>query len=173
MDYHKPEEVVQHLVEITNAVEKECPFGKTFGVSGIGEGVVWIWEEKESSRYWFKVKGEEHAVTKVKTLKELSETEKEHLKNISNFVSGVTTESRLRQGLDYLREMNLEKSIKNIGTYIKWVVNDVIKEESDTMKELGCLDEGKVKKAVTGIASSFYKKAILEKEDETETEVHM
>ena len=50
------------MIEITEAVENECPVGKHFGVSGVGEGVVWtcVSEGWNDSGTWFKVKGEAH-----------------------------------------------------------------------------------------------------------------
>lgn len=161
--------VATRLAEITDAVEKECPFAKSFDVSGTGEGVVWQCEElAENSRYWFKVKGEAHSVTKVKTLKPMSAEEREKLKSAEIFASKVVTEARLEQGLDYLREMNLEKTIKNIGVFIKWVVEDVIKEETDNMKEFS-VSADKVKRVVGSMASSFYKLSLM-KSDDLETE---
>ena len=38
IDFNEPELYQNKLVEITEAIEKECPAGKYFGVSGIGEG---------------------------------------------------------------------------------------------------------------------------------------
>lgn len=40
IDFENPDMFVNEMVEITNQVEKECPVGAYFGVSGIGEGVV-------------------------------------------------------------------------------------------------------------------------------------
>ena len=168
MDINDTQAVVADLIALTEKVEKECPFGKTFSVSGTGEGIVWVCEEhKDSSRYWFKVKGEEHAVSKVKTLKDTTPEEKEQLKNVATFISKALPEARLRQGLDYLREMNLERSIKNIGTYISWIVKDVLKEDGDTIESLR-LDVSKVKKGITPVASTFYKRVIMEEKDDFE-----
>src|ERR1035437_7765985 len=41
IDFLKPEIAQNELVRITDEVENECPVGKAFGVSGVGEGVVW------------------------------------------------------------------------------------------------------------------------------------
>lgn len=160
MDINDSEEVVSRLSTITSEVERECPFAKSLGISGIGEGVVWVCEEHcNQVKYWFKVKGDEHSVSKVKTLKTLSEKERAQLKDIAEFVKQAVQEARLRQGFDYLREMNLPEDIKSIGSYIKWVVEDVLKEEKDTIEELK-LDVCRVKKAITVLAGGFYKEQI-------------
>ncbi len=63
IDFNHPELAQNKMIEITEEVEKECPVGKHFGVSGIGEGVVWtcVSDGWNDSGTWFKVKGEAHA----------------------------------------------------------------------------------------------------------------
>lgn len=52
------EAVYQTLYDFAVEVENECPFAKTLGVSGTGEGIVWICTEFSSNpRLWFKTKG--------------------------------------------------------------------------------------------------------------------
>lgn len=41
IDFDNAEKSSSLLQEITDQVEKECPVAKAFGVSGVGEGVVW------------------------------------------------------------------------------------------------------------------------------------
>jgi hypothetical protein len=130
IDFSKPEEIQNHLVELTIAVEEECPVGKAFGVSGVGEGIVW-WNHEKNLK--FKVKGEKHSSSKVKTLKEIAAVDIEKLNSIKELVDQAVTENRLNQGIDKLGEMSLEIDIKNTGAYIEWVVGDVIKEEKDTI----------------------------------------
>ena len=115
-----PELVVPILKDITVAVEKECPFAESFGVFGIGEGVVWTADNLPcSSRYCFKVKGELHTGSKVKTLDKRTKAELDLLKDVKTFAKNAVLEPRLLQGYDYLREMNLDTSMKNIGAYCK------------------------------------------------------
>lgn len=63
VDFNHPELAQNKMIEITEEVEKECPVGKAFGISGIGEGVVWtcVSDGWNDSGTWFKVKGEAHA----------------------------------------------------------------------------------------------------------------
>ena len=62
IDFKFPEIAQNKMIEITEEVEKECPVGKHFGVSGTGEGIVWtcVSEGWNDSGTWFKVKGEAH-----------------------------------------------------------------------------------------------------------------
>jgi hypothetical protein len=133
IDFKFPEIAQNKMIEITEAVENECPVGKHFGVSGIGEGVVWtcVSEGWNDSGTWFKVKGEKHSVSKVRTL---NAVDVEAVENIRAFVAATVTEARLEQGLDNLvREQLLPFEMKSMGDFIRWVYNDVLKEEMDTI----------------------------------------
>lgn len=127
IDFNSPESVQNRLVELTEQVEKECPVGKHFGFSGVGEGIVWTTSDR---RYCFKVKGEKHSSTKVKTL---ASVDTELIESMNEFVNNVLTESRLKQGIDKLTEMGLEVSQKSTGEYLRWIIGDVVKEEQDTI----------------------------------------
>lgn len=136
IDFNNPKIVQNKLVDITMDVEKQCPVGKYFGVSGIGEGVVWKnitpHPAVENLNLFFKVKGKEHSVSHVTSLA-MVDTEK--VKNIAEFVEKVVTENRLKQGLEYLAEQHLPANQENIKTFISWVVKDCFKEEKDMVIE--------------------------------------
>jgi len=101
-------------------------------INMISEGIVWrcITEGWTQSRYWFKVKGEKHQSSKTKTL---APVDIEKVNGIKELVGNLVTESRLNQGLEQLKMQKLELSRKNVGPFLKWVVNDIIKEELDTI----------------------------------------
>lgn len=133
IDFSNPQLSQNILVDITEKVETECPVAKAFGVSGIGEGVVWqcIEQGYTSSRYWFKVKGEKHAHKhKVKTL---APVDVEALNSIAEFVQETVCENRLLQGVDKLKENNKPLDNTSIGDFVRWVYNDIVKEEMDTI----------------------------------------
>ena len=68
IDINSPELVQNKLIELTNEVEKECPVAKYFGIeNGTGEGLVWTYDNGKEV-YRFKVKGELHSISKVRTL---------------------------------------------------------------------------------------------------------
>jgi hypothetical protein len=127
IDFENPEIAQNDLVDMTNAVEQQCPVGKYFGVTGIGEGIMWATEDR---RYCFKVKGEKHSSSKVKTL---AEVDTELIASLNEFVDYALTESRLQQGLTKLQEMGKEVSQKSTGDYLRWIVGDIMKEEEDTI----------------------------------------
>lgn len=123
----------QEIKDITIAIENECPVGKYFGISGIGEGVVFT---DETRTYSFKSKGEKHSVSKVKTI---ANVDVEKIKKIQDFIDYAVTENRLNQGTEYLKEMNKELDISSIGDFLRWLANDILKEEQDVITE-NCLD---------------------------------
>lgn len=127
IDFNSPESIQNRLVELTEQVEKECPVGKHFGFSGTGEGIVWTTSDR---RYCFKVKGEKHSATKVKTL---AAVDTELINSMNEFVDNVLTEERLKQGVEKLKEMGLEVSQKSTGEYLRWIIGDILKEEQDTI----------------------------------------
>lgn len=149
IDFSNTERIQNTLTELTNQVEAECPVGKYFGVSGVGEGIVWrcITPNYESSRYWFKTKGEKHAVSKVVTGTKIIDN------NIINFVDNNVTDNRLNQGLEYLREIGIPIDNKATKEYIQWILADVIKEESDTMQTL---DKQAVSNIISKKARTFF-----------------
>lgn len=128
IDFNHPELVQNELIRITEEVERECPVAKHFGHSGIGEGVVWTadWNGKQ---YRFKVKGEKHSSSKVKTLASVN-TDK--IESCQKFAEYAVTESRFEQALQAVfPDENLD--VKQIGALLKWMNTDIVKEEMDTL----------------------------------------
>ena len=128
IDFNHPEIVQNELIRITEEVEHECPVAKAFGHSGIGEGVVWTadWNGKQ---YRFKVKGEKHSSSKVKTL---ASVDTDKIESCQKFAEYAVTESRFEQALQAVfPDGNLD--VKQIGALLKWMNTDIIKEEMDTL----------------------------------------
>lgn len=162
IDFNNPELIINSIIDVTMDVEKECPFAKVFGVSGIGEGIVLVpVDEKyrQNSSTWFKSKGELHA--NKSNVKTLITVDVEKVNSVNEYVEKVCTVSRLEQGFDKMRENNLSMERKNIGFYLKWVTTDVFKEELDTL-----LESGLTTKDVGGAISNKAKEYFFEKEKE-------
>lgn len=134
IDFNCPEKVQNDLITITEQVEAECPVGKAFGVSGVGEGVVWScdWKDKHLA---FKVKGDKHASSKVK---KLASVDVDKINNIQEFVEYSVTDNRLNQAIEQVFTLNnLEPDIKETGDFLRWVIGDIMKEELDTLLAAG------------------------------------
>jgi hypothetical protein len=130
IDFNTPQLSQNILSGITERVEGQCPISKAFGIDGIGEGVVWTCEYKDVV-HRFKVKGEKHSVTRVKTL---ANVDVEKLESIGKFVDYSMTKNRFDQAIEEVFGKG-ELDIKKMGDFLRWVVNDITSEEMDTMNE--------------------------------------
>ncbi|CAF2385690.1 unnamed protein product [Rotaria sp. Silwood2] len=152
IDFNFPKLSQNKLIDITEAVERQCPVGEYFNKVGIGEGVVWTEWTLTGGHLTFKVKGEQHSVSKVKTL---APVDTEKLASIQEFIDYACTENRMLQGLDYLREQQLTIEMKTIGTFLKWLLHDIIKEEKDTMEKSN-IDPKDIGRAVQSKAKTWF-----------------
>jgi len=130
IDFNRPDLIQNKLSEITMAVENLCPVGNAFNFEGTGEGVVWV-AQVNGHDYRFKVKGEKHSVSKVKTL---AKVDTEKVNSIHEFVDYAVTENRFKQGMGIIFP-DSDIDIKKMGDIIRWVVNDVKDEESDVLED--------------------------------------
>lgn len=157
IDFENPQLVQNQLVEITNAVEAECPVGKAFGVSGVGEGVVWS-ADVFGERVRFKVKGEKHSSYRVRTLAMITA---ENPETVTQFIDNALTDGRMHQGVEFLQEHGLPIALQSTGDFVRWIVADVVKEEADTMAAAG-LDIEAVKKRLGSTAAIRYKMGLAQ-----------
>lgn len=150
IDFNSPESVQNTLIDLTISVEEKCPVGATFGVEGIGEGIVFTCLSDPTLK--FKSKGEKHSSSKVKVL---NAVDTEEIESIKEFVEYAVTESRLNQALQYLKDNNIELHQKSTGDFLSWVVKDIIKEENDTIVK-NQIDLKKAKSAIAIKARQWF-----------------
>jgi len=154
IDFNSPQEVQNELIRITEEIEKECPVSKVFGIKGTGEGMVWSSTYKgEVIR--FKVKGEEHSVTKVKTLAPVDEV---MLESIKEFCDYAVTENRVKQAITDQFGIAVPTK-KDTGTIVNWVKNDVFAEEMTAILENG-MDPGKLAGPIQARARQIFFKIL-------------
>lgn len=166
INLNNPEQETDRIMKLVLDVEKQCPVGKAFGVEGTGEGIVFVpagWEPGSShasnaSRYFMKFKGDEHKNVNVNQLKQFDKEQaaKNFKEKTGDFVEAVVTDHRMQQGLEYLKEMQLPLEMSSVGAFLKWLADDIVKEEGDLMQQYD-LDVKLVKKAVTLKAQPWYK----------------
>ena len=147
IDFNRPGAEGERLLQLALTVEQECPIGKALGVTGPGEGVVFVpnpmvspWKDGNSlahhiNRYRLKFKGDEHRNVDSKKLSQLEKQRAEKAWKIETqeFVSAVVSEHRLMQGVEYLKEMQKPLDVTSLGVFLKWLVDDIVKEEEDLM----------------------------------------
>ncbi|CAK5228130.1 unnamed protein product [Aphanomyces euteiches] len=166
IDFNAPKESQPELEQLTALIEEECPAGKHFGISGVGEGIVWkcVTPGFTGPRFWFKTKGERHAMPDpslkgAKVPKQAAPVDPELVHSIQAFIDLAVSDARLEQGLSVLKERGIEITIKSMGEFIKWVQQDVAKEETDTMAANG-LEFKTLAGPIAAIAREWYKKAL-------------
>lgn len=150
IDFNAPDAVVARLEELTSQYENECPYGKHFGISGIGEGLVWKpvnlisdnrWNDPEVlNNLMFKTKGEKHGNKSVDSKVKVA-VSAERIADFNALVEKLLPAWRLEQGLSWMRENGIKASKHNTGEYLKWVAKDVLKEESDYIAASGFEDK--------------------------------
>ena len=136
---------------MTDGVEKECPFAKALGVSGLGEGIVW----KATNQYadpkcWFKSKGDILAVSDSHKLP-ASAVDIENRERVANFAKAIVTKNRLEQGWEYLAQ----KDAKGLGYFLKWITDDCLIEEKREMEALK-ISKNKLSPAISMIAKPWF-----------------
>jgi hypothetical protein len=156
VDFNVPQLSQNKIIEMTIEVEDECPVAKEFGhPETIGEGIVFSHLNEDGSRYVFKSKGEKHsAKSKVKTLKPVDD---EKINKCIQIAEQVTPSWRLEQMIaetfDTINGGVIDRS--KLGEYIKSVMNDVIKEDSDIISDAG-LELKDIGKYVSVIAKDYF-----------------
>ncbi len=166
IDFNKPEYFQNELQELTLAVEEDCPVARKFLPDSteklIGEGIVW--EAVDDGSYGFyvrgvrmKTKGEKHSASKVKVI---AVVDIDKVKSVDEFVDQTVTENRLNQGLDKLKEKGLEVTSQNTGEFIRWIMQDVMKEEIDLLSASG-LTTRDVSGKMANKAREFYLRNIV------------
>lgn len=136
VDFRMPELATEELERLTLAVEEECPWGKMFGISGIGEGYVWSPVDPELAKHsglWFKTKGVKHQKSNKTKPTNVVVADPVRVQALNDLVDLIVPEWRLDQGLGELSTPRDLLTNHNIGEYLKWVMTDTLKEETDTI----------------------------------------
>lgn len=145
IDFSKPDLAVADLERLTTEVENECPYGKMFGISGIGEGLVWVptidtmraldhlIPDNKKHRVWFKTKGEKHGNKGTKNTVKVAVTA-EKVEDFNALCDQLLPSWRLQQGWATIAvEGSALPDRGQTGNFIKWICADVYKEELDTV----------------------------------------
>jgi hypothetical protein len=144
------DDVVAKLVSFTLEVEECCPVGKYFGVTGLGEGIVWSTNDRSVI---FKTKGNKHRKTSELLLNEVG-GDPERV-----FARTLVPHGRLQQGLEYMREMNHALDLENASIFLQWIQGDIEKEDRDLIEQSEFAKGDKfelLQKAITTRASIWY-----------------
>lgn len=127
VDFQDLETSYLDLEKQAETVAVECPVGKQLGVTGKGEGHVYIHIGQEVGiPTKFKVKGKEHQNKKQVSF-DVSNKEYNEAKV---FAESVTSITRLEQGIQYLEEFDHPVTeMSSLKFLIPWVIKDIHDEE--------------------------------------------
>ncbi|KAL9090352.1 MAG: hypothetical protein Q9165_005386 [Trypethelium subeluteriae] len=148
----------------TEEIDKHCPFAATFGVSGVGEGIVWkvrippLYSDPET---WFKTKGRTHNSEPLKMPADLLADGASMREKAAAFAKQVVTPRRLQQGFEYLRELSLPAEKANTGAYMNWVQRDILVEEKLDIAKAG-INENILKKEIGKITKGHFAKKLAD-----------
>lgn len=134
VDFNNPKSSQNKIIKLVEEVENECPVAKHFGISGIGEGIVFETTFK-GKRFLFKAKGEKHVNTcKVNKLNKVDDVK---LQLINDVVERITPSWRLEQMWNEVFDIinGGKPTIKKTGDFLKAVSQDIIKEDIDILEE--------------------------------------
>ncbi|KAF2233393.1 hypothetical protein EV356DRAFT_516412 [Viridothelium virens] len=148
----------------TEEIDKHCPFAATFGLSGVGEGIVWkvrMPPLHSNPETWFKTKGRTHNTPTVKMSARGITDGALMTEKAAAFAEQVVTPRRLQQGFEYLREMSLSADKFNTGAYMNWVQRDIFEEEKMDIQNAG-IDEKILSKEIGKIAKRHFAKNLID-----------
>jgi len=167
LDFSNTEQLrraAEKLNEEVAKVEACDPWVKaTFGVEGVGEGLVFYPIIKDSefvimrsdySDLFFKAKGEQHKVVKQKAAVQI---DPEVAASVNEFVDMFVTPARLEQAVT--TACNGQYDAKLTGAFLKWITADVQKESGAEL-EASKLDWAKVNKPVMEAARKWYQEKV-------------
>lgn len=156
-DRQQLESAVDILNQAVDTVEKLDPWVKeTFGIEGIGEGLVMFPESGEIverlsyAELLFKAKGEKHQAVKTKQPVQI---DPEVAQSIDDFVNLFVTPARLEQGVTEVCSGKFDMT--QLGTFLQWFNADVEKESAAEL-DAAQLTWKDVNKAVMKSAREWY-----------------
>ena len=153
IDFNNPQLAQTQFEKLVHQVEQNCPVGKAFGVDGVGEGLVWIFDYK-GTIHRFKTKGEKHSVSRTKKVVPI---DVEKLESINKFIEYAVTPNRFAQALE-ITFGNAPLDIKKLGVVLQWMVKDILEEEMDVLLK-NDIDPKEIKKHISDAARGmFFKK---------------
>ena len=131
LDFNQPALCAAQLAQLALQIEDQSPIAKYFDKpNNVGEGV-YLWGTYQGEILRVKAKGEKHGgKPKTNTKATLSEDDKSALIELADSLTPVW---RITQGITETGATTRE----HLGSLVKWVVSDIIKEESPTLVASG------------------------------------
>jgi hypothetical protein len=153
-----PQRTINDLEPLAEQVARQCPFALTFGLDGEGEGIVWKPAHapyNSNPALWFKTKGGRFKPTYARPPHQSPETAQHNREAAAEVARIWTSEQRLEQGLEYMKEHGIQRTMKGFSAFLKWVQNDIVVEEKRYVDEHG-IDKPMLRIEVAKMAKPWY-----------------
>lgn len=131
VDLNRPDKSIEQMNQWVDEIDKECPFSKTFGVVGVGEGLVFSLDRQYGFSDSFKCKGSSHSESKIK---KLPTVDVQKMDNLQQAIDTHCHEDRMLQIYDKVVKTEADKVPQNIANFIRLLVEDCWIEEGDSIR---------------------------------------
>jgi hypothetical protein len=158
INFNAPELSQNTLTQMTEEIERQCPVGTYFKRIGYGEGIVWTeWKQTHGS-LTFKVKGRQYSIVNSTTLVPVRTPK---LNSVQDFVEYACTVNRMQQAYNCVHEELASIETKDFNTFVRWLAEDIIKEEKDTM-DAAHIDAKDIIRVITSKAQTWFNGRLVE-----------
>lgn len=157
INFEEPLMSQNEMIKLVKETIEPCsPMGKEMGKNGnIGEGIVVTFMYK-NSMHRFKVKGDKHSSSKVKTLKPVDEVkEQAKIDFVNNHACKSWRFEQAWQSIFGIENEKMEPTTEATGDFLKAVIKDTMKEESDILAEMG-LEPKEVNGNISKVARRWF-----------------
>ncbi len=158
INFNAPELSQNTLTQMTEQIEKQCPVGAYFKRIGCGEGIVWTEWEQTHGCLTFKVKGRQHAIVNSKILVPVHTLK---LNSMQDFVKYACTKNRMQQAYYSLHQEFGSIETKDFTRFVRWLAEDIIKEEKDTM-DVAHINAKDMTRSITSKAQAWFNNRLKE-----------
>jgi RNA ligase len=130
IDFNNPQAATEQLQQWVKAVENECPAGKYFNLTGLGEGIVFTANNPIANPLGnFKVKGTKHQAAAAI----VGATDPVAIAELSSLIDLIMrtgeVETRTAQAVRVLKEQGLPmNSMQQTKELVQWLIADISKE---------------------------------------------
>ena len=119
---------------LVDDVEAECPVAKHFGISGIGEGIVFVFYYK-GQKFRFKIKGKKHTGSTKIRMKKAKNVDQELVNKVVQKITELRLEQIVNETFDVINGGEIQ--VEGMGKYLKAVKEDIIAEDLDIIIDAG------------------------------------
>jgi hypothetical protein len=157
-----PQRTINDLGNLAEQVARQCPFAGTFGLDGEGEGIVWkpaLAPYNSNPSLWFKTKGGRFKPTYARPPRQSPESAEQDREAAAAVAKIWTSEQRLEQGLEYMKEHGIQRTMKSFSPFLKWIQSDIVVEEKMYIAEHK-IDAPMLRIEVAKVAKPWYVKRL-------------